>query len=161
MECHILISKKGVSPLIASVLLVSITLAVIYLVSNWALSFASKETGIIQQGSDTEIQCSSAGLAIDNVSYNCTSGKFSLEAYNSGSKDLTDFRIQVLLTNASSYNLNAEPNVTLYGGDSGIFYNSSINLTFSQIDRVVMRAPACSKTARSELEGAKITGYGC
>lgn len=152
---------KAVSPLIASVLLVSITLTVIYLVSGWTLSFTSKESGIIQQRSDTDIKCQSAGLAIDNVSYNCTSGKLMMEAYNSGSKDLTDFRIQMLLTNTSSYTLNAEPNTTLYSGDTAIFYNSSINITFPQIDRIVMRAPACPKTARSELEAAKITGYGC
>lgn len=154
-------SHKAVSPLIASVLLVSITLTAVYLVSNWALSFTSKESGIIQQRSDTEIQCSSAGLAIDNVSYNCTSGKLMMEAYNSGTKDLTDFRIQLILTNSSSYNLNAEPNTTLYSGDTAIFYNSSVNMSFSLIDRVILKSNICPSTARSPLEASKITGYGC
>lgn len=153
---------KAVSPLIASVLLISITLTMVYLLSNWTTTFASKESRIIEGKSSTEIQCSSAGLAIDNVSYNCTAGKFSMEAYNSGSKDLTDFRIQVLLKNGSSYTLNAEPNATLYSSDSQVFYNSSINVSFSSIDRVVFKtASVCPRVARSELENAKMISYGC
>ncbi len=152
---------KAVSPLIASVLLVSITLTAIYLVSNWSSMLASKETNIIKERSGTEIQCSSAGLAIDNVSYNCTSGKLMMEAYNSGTKDLSDFRMQMLLTNGSSYALNAEPNATVYSGDTQIFYNSSINVTFSLIDRVVLKSGNCPLTGKSEMESPKITGYGC
>ncbi len=155
-------NRKAVSPLIASVLLVSITLTLIYLVANWSLGFTSGRTATITAQGDTNIQCSSAGLAIDNVSYNCTSGKLSLYAYNSGSKDLTDFRIQLLLTNFSSYNLNAEPNITLYSGDTQTFYNSSINITFSLIDRIILKTKnICPTTARSELDASKITGYGC
>lgn len=154
-------NRKAVSPLIATVLLVSITLTLIYLVSNWALSFTSSQAGIIGGQSDTSIKCSSAGLAIDNASYNCTSGKLMMEAYNSGTKDLTDFKIQMLLTNSSSYKLNAEPNVTVYSGDTQTFYNNSINITFAQLDRVVMTTSACPQTARSELDSTKITAYGC
>lgn len=153
--------KKAVSPLIATVLLVSITLTAIFILSSWSTNFATKQTGLIGGKSDTQIQCSSAGLAIDNVSYNCTSGKLMMEALNSGSKDLSDFRIQMLLTNATSYSVNAEPNTTLYSGDSAIFYNSTINVTFSLVDRVILKSNVCPSTARSELEAAKITGYGC
>lgn len=153
--------NKAVSPLIASVLLVSITLTAVYLVSNWSTIFTTKGAGIIQERGDTEMQCQSASLAIDNASYNCTSGKLMFETYNSGSKDLTDLKISMLLTNGSSYSLNAEPNATLYSSDTQILYNSSVNVTFSMIDRIIVRALTCSKTARSELEGAKITSYGC
>ncbi len=154
-------AQKAVSPLIASVLLVSITLAAVFILSSWSVNFATKQSGLIGDKSDTGIQCSSAGLAIDNVSYNCTSGKLMMEAYNSGSKDLADFRMQLLLTNGSSYTLNAEPNATVYSGDTQIFYNSSVNASFSLIDRIVLKSNVCPNTARSELEAAKITGYGC
>lgn len=154
-------NHKAVSPLIATVLLVSITLTAIFILSSWSTNFATKQTGLIGGKSDTQIQCSSAGLAIDNVSYNCTSGKLMMEAYNSGSKDLSDFRIQLLLTNTSSYNLNAEPNVTMSGGDTQVFYNSSINVTLALIDRIILKSNVCPSTARSELEAAKITPYSC
>ncbi len=154
-------NHKAVSPLIASVLLVSITLTLIYFVSNWSTMFTTRGAGIIQQRGDTEMQCSSAALAIDNASYNCTSGKLMFETYNSGSKDLTDLKISMLLTNGSSYMLNAEPNATLYSGDTQIIYNSSANVSFSLIDRIIVRASNCAKTAKSELEGAKLTAYGC
>lgn len=154
-------NKKAVSPLIATVLLVSITLTAVFILSSWSINFATKHTGLIGDKSDTQIQCSGAGLAIDNVSYNCTSGKLMMEAYNSGSKDLSDFRIQMLLTNTTSYNLNAEPNATMYSSDSAIFYNSSVKVTFALIDRVILKSNVCPSTARSELEAAKITAYGC
>jgi len=154
-------NKKAVSPLIATVLLVSITLTAIFILSSWSVNFATKQTGLIGDKSDTQIQCSSAGLAIDNVSYNCTSGKLMMEAYNSGTKDLSDFRIQVLLKNGSSYTVNTEPNATVYSSDTQVFYNSTINVTFSQIDRVILKSNVCPSTARSGLEAAKITGYGC
>ncbi len=152
---------KAVSPLIASVLLISITLTVVYIIANWVPSFTSGQAQIIAGKSDSEIQCSSAGLAIDNASYNCTSGKLSLEGYNSGTKDLSNFAIQLLLTNGSSYSLNAAPNVTVYSGESQSFYNSSANVSFSLIDRIVMRSLTCPATAKSALEAAKITAYGC
>ncbi len=154
-------NMKAVSALIASVLLLAITLTIVFIISNWSTSFTAKQTGIIQGGSDTQIQCSSAGLAIDNVSYNCTSGKLMMEAYNSGTKDLYDLKMQVLLGNGSSYTLNAEPNATMYSGDTQIVYNSSINVTFSLIDRVVLKSRNCPLTAKSELDSSKITGYGC
>lgn len=153
-------TKKAVSPLIASVLLVSMALTIIYIISNWSTGFTAKETKLIQEKGDTDIQCSSAGLAIDNVSYNCTSGKVSLEAYNSGTKDLSNFKIIMLLTNASSYTVNAEPNVTLYSGDMQTFY-SSINVTFPLINRIMLKSGICPLTAKSEIEGSKITAYGC
>jgi hypothetical protein len=152
---------KAVSVLIASVLLLAITLTIVFIISNWSSSFTARQAGIIQGGSDTQIQCSSAGLAIDNVSYNCASGRLSLEAYNSGSKDLSDFRIHMLLTNSSSYALNPEPNATVSSGITQTFYSSSINVSFSLIDRIVLKSGNCPLTARSELENSKITGYGC
>lgn len=154
-------THKAVSPLIASVLLVSITLTAVYILSNWSSAFASKQSTLISGKSDTGIQCSSAGLAIDNVSYNCTSGKIMMEAYNSGSKDLSDFRIQMLLTNGSSYIVNTEPNATVYSSDTQTFYNTSVNVSFSLIDRVLLKSGVCPNTARSEMEAAKITAYGC
>lgn len=153
--------NKALSPLVASILLVSITLTLIYLVSNWSTTTTSSRMKTIGERSDTEIQCSSAGLAIDNVSYNCTSGKLSLEAYNSGTKDLYDLKMQMLLMNGSSYTLNAEPNATMYSGDTQIVYNSSVNVSFSLIDRIVLKSRNCPLTGKSELESSKITGYGC
>ncbi len=154
-------TMKAVSPLIASVLLVSITLTAIYLVSNWTTIFTTRGAGIIQERGDNELQCSSAGLALDNVSYNCTSGKLMFEAYNSGSKDLENLKISMLLTNGSSYTLNVEPNSTLYSGDTQILFNSSANVSYSLINRVILKSDICPFSARSELEGAKITSYGC
>lgn len=153
--------QKAVSPLIAGVLLIVLTLTAALLVSNWVKEFTRTQTETIKEKGESRIVCSYAGLAINNASYNCTAAKFSAEAYNAGTQDLQTFKFLILLKNGSTYTLTGSPSITLYSGETQVFYNSSLNISFSQIDRLTLMSATCPLTAKSELESGKVTGYGC
>ncbi len=152
---------KAISPLVAAVVLIGLALTAAIIVGNWVKDFSYAKANIIKEKGENKIICNSAGLAVDNVSYNCTSGKFMLEAYNSGTKKLENFKFQILLANTSSYTLSAEPNTTLFPGDTRFYYNTSVNVSFSSINKVMFRSETCPLTTKNEVENSKITGYGC
>lgn len=153
--------QKAVSPLIGGVLLIVITLTAALLVTNWVRDFSREQTETIREKGESRIVCSYAGLALLNATYNCTAAKFSAEAYNSGDQNLESFKFLILLKNGSSYTLAGSPNITLYAGETQTFTNSSLNVTFSQIDRLTFMSATCPLTAKSDLASGKITSYGC
>ncbi len=158
---------KGLSPLIASVFLIAIALTAATILSGWTSSFASSQTTKIQDDTALKIKCSNAGLAVDNVRYNCSSGKISLDAYNSGQIGLSRFKFLVILNNTSTFTFYSN-NETLDPGVTTNFYNSTgasgINLSLRSpvfIDRAVFLSETCPLTSRNEKEGSKITADGC
>ncbi len=153
--------RKAVSPLIAGVLLIVITLTASLLVANWVKEFSRTQTETIKEKGESRITCSYAGMAVLNATYNCTAAKFSVEAYNSGDQNLESFKLLVLLKNGSTYTLAGSPNITLYAGLTQVFTNSSLNVSFSTIDRLTFMSATCPLTAKSELESGKIISYGC
>lgn len=87
---------KGVSPLIAAVLLVMITVAVSLLLSGWLSSTSSDEASRIKNQTITQLQCQYADIYIKNATYdcggNCTTGTqhtLTVTIVNSGKKSLT------------------------------------------------------------------------
>lgn len=158
---------KGLSPIIASVFLIAIALTAATILAGWSASFASKETTLIQEKQESKIKCSNAGLAVDNVRYNCSAGKISLDAYNSGQISLSNLKFLVILNNTSSFTFYAN-NDTLDPGVTTNFYNSTgdsgINLSLkipTFIDRAIFLSETCPLTSRNEKEGSKITADNC
>lgn len=154
---------KAITPLIATVFLVAVTLTIATIIISWTSMFAEKETKIIKDREDTKIKCSGAGLSIENVRYNCTTGKISLDAYNSGQVKLEDFRFVIILTNLTTYTWYAN-NDTLSSGDTVSFYNITYNLSLtstSQIDKLMFISNTCPLMARNERTGTKVTGDNC
>lgn len=89
-------SYKGVSPLIASVLLIAFTMAIAAILTAWISSFttAQKEkTAVFEE----KIQCSYGFIEndLDFSQYNSTSGLFKARIKNTGSTDLSIGKYQV------------------------------------------------------------------
>jgi flagellin-like protein len=59
--------KKGVSPLIASVLLIAMTISAAYLIMNWVTALNQQTSEVVSNRSDTAVRCSSARITIDDV----------------------------------------------------------------------------------------------
>lgn len=91
--------KKGISPLIAAVLLIAFAIAVAGILSGWFTGLVKSQS--TQVGSQTEqsIECGYGGIRIqtDTIACNFTGSNdelnFSLE--NSGSINMYDFKVQV------------------------------------------------------------------
>lgn len=60
---------KGISPLIASILLIAFTVAVGGLLSVWFSTLTSSQTQTVQSSSESLAKCSSTSLSINEVRY--------------------------------------------------------------------------------------------
>ena len=66
-------SMKGLDPLVASVVLVIIAVAVAATVANWQSWFLPSYAQKIGEQSRTQLQCARAGVSIDNITFDCRS----------------------------------------------------------------------------------------
>jgi len=90
---------KGVSPLIATILLIAITVAVGGLVGGWIFGFTRSSTQTVGQQADIEIICNQGGISLSDV---CYSDNY-LQGYitNTGKIPLGNITLTILYTNAS------------------------------------------------------------
>lgn len=84
-------SRKGISPIIASVLLLAVSLAVVGIFSGWAPQLAQDITEQTSQTATDTLNCNEASLEIRSAYYN--SGTATVALRNSGSQNLTDITI--------------------------------------------------------------------
>jgi len=91
---------KGISPLIATVLLIAFTLSVAGIVSVWLTGFARTSTETVGKESSTQLICSYGGIALSNLKF--SNNRLSGSIENTRTIILGNITIQVLYTNASS-----------------------------------------------------------
>jgi len=91
--------RKGVSPLIATVLLIAFTIAVGGIISVWLTQFAGTTTETVGKESQIQITCGTGGIAFNNVNY--CNNNLSGEITNTGSISLGNITFTVLYTNSS------------------------------------------------------------
>lgn len=124
---------KGISPLMAGVLMIAFTLAVAAIIGSWLTSISRTETAEVETGFRTTINCSKG--VIDIVDVTCLASapneELTVAINNVGDVDLDDFslsgKINVggLFANATSYNL------TLGRGQMGLLKYTFNNLTYN------------------------------
>jgi len=90
--------KKGISPLVASVLLIAATMSIAGILAYWASSFARTQTEAFQNQSITN-ECNYADFKIYSCKYNSTSHTISMTLENSRDVELKDLNVQVFYTN--------------------------------------------------------------
>ena len=76
--------KKGMSPLIASVLLIAVTVGVAAILINWMTSYTKGQTSKISTQSTTECTYKNIDFT-DTPTYSASSGNITLNLENSGS----------------------------------------------------------------------------
>ena len=75
---------KGISPLIASVMLVAMTVAVASIFFGWMSSFTRDTVNTVSDKSDQVMDCQSASIIIDNVYIDTTAKTASVIVRNNG-----------------------------------------------------------------------------
>lgn len=98
-------SKKGVSPLIATVLLIAFSVALGAVVMNWGRGFISEKTDDVEKTTDVQLKCS-VDILLDfleisdttQVCYNATGDYVEFTIENKGSANVTGLSIQVINT---------------------------------------------------------------
>jgi len=100
---------KGISPIIATILLIAMTVAVAGIAGSWLLTFSKTSTGTVGQKADLELLCNKGGISFSEICYsnNYISGYIT----NTGTIALGNITIQIMYTNASQ-----QTNYLSYGG---------------------------------------------
>jgi len=150
-------NSKGISPLIAVVLLIAFVIAVGSILSGWFVSFTKERVEEAKEKGEEDITCSYANLYITDAHWNNTLGKLSLTIENTGSEDLSDFRMVVIYNNNTVDTLEVLPKTTLTPGDIEIFYNQTNVGPCSDIDTVIFKSNTCPVDAKDEIESTDIS----
>jgi len=114
----ILKSKKGISPILATLLLIVIAVAAVIVTYAWVMTFTASTTS--QAG---------AMLTVENVRfYNDGSDKIEIVIRNSGTNDA---KVAEVYRGTLSSNIQQAPSVSYYPPSKLISEGSSIKITFS------------------------------
>ncbi|MCX6710804.1 MAG: hypothetical protein NTZ02_01820 [Candidatus Woesearchaeota archaeon] len=103
--------KKGVSPLIATVLLIAFAVALGAVVMNWGKSFTTETINYAETSSATSVGCtldvSLTAVQIGGnpqICYNESEHRIDFIVRNNGNRDIDDIELQVItITNESAY----------------------------------------------------------
>lgn len=93
---------KGISPLIASVLLIAFTVAVAGIISGWLQGFTRSTTSTVTSQSNTELVCSYAGISLSSLKHSSTDLTLSGRIENTGQVGLGSIILQIFFTSGSS-----------------------------------------------------------
>jgi len=101
MTKHVLSkSSKGISPLIASVLLIAFSVAVFGIIQMWGISFVKTQTEDVSNRTDRELNCVYGGITVSNLKY--CNHYFSGIVKNSNQIDLKNITLQIIYLNATN-----------------------------------------------------------
>jgi flagellin-like protein len=93
--------KKGISPLIATVLLIAFTVAVAGIISVWLTGFAATTTKTVGSQANLEIICTGAQISLTGLRY--CSNYLSGDVSNSGMLALGNITMQIFYTNGTQH----------------------------------------------------------
>ncbi len=153
--------KKAISPLLATVLLISLAIGIGYLMSNWSQTVSQTQTEKITEKMEERINCASSGIAVENITYDCSDGNFTIVIYNGGSVNLEDFKIIVKTTNLSTYTYSLIPESVLSPGYTNTYYHSGAYFSQTEISSVSVFSDTCPNDARINVEAGEINFVNC
>jgi flagellin-like protein len=139
--------SKGISPLVAVIMLIAFTMIVAGILAGWATRFATEQRSMLER-------CVRANLVIKKAIYDNINGNLSLMLYNAGTVPLNDFQVQV------TYDENGPPLPSTWNIDATLGANSyetfTHNLTNTSVDFVEVKSVEC-QGAYDLIRGYDIT----
>ncbi len=88
--------RKGVSPLIAAVLLIAFTMAVAAILTAWVTTFTQEQTETVGEQSEQVIECSYATLSVFDATWDNDSEQMQVTVANTGNIDFRNVTVIVL-----------------------------------------------------------------
>lgn len=150
---------KGVSPLIAAVLLIAFTLAIGGFMSSWLQNMARTQTETASKNADAG--CSYLNINPTNATFNASGdNRLVLTIENSGTRNAIIDKIRVTgqNLNTTTYSNPANFSGTLNSGDE---ITIAVTVNTSYIDSVsgVRIIPADCPQSAATLSGSEVTSY--
>jgi len=87
--------RKGISPLIASVLLLAVTLSIASIFSGWGPRLVDDITERTSNQTERTIDCNEAGISIESAKYFQNDDEITVVLRNTGISDLDDLTVAV------------------------------------------------------------------
>ncbi len=151
-------NKRGISPLIATVLLIAFAVALGAVVMNWGRSYIESTQTSVQEQADTEITCSTnvkiAAVSVGSttkICYNDTSHQVKFIIENTGRQTIKKLKVQIINTNntvnSTTIVQDIEPG-ELYSGTAS-YTGSFQQLRIVPIIMVGQSYVTCSNAAKS------------
>ena len=137
---------RGISPLIATVLLIAFTMAIAGIMATWATSFV--QTKITETKNQSQAICAGANMRVSNAVLNSTTKKGTVIVENLGTATLTDFKGYVFYADATKNHDARLSNSTikLYAGDTFTF---TWEADYSNPTQLKITASNCPTTAQT------------
>jgi len=128
---------KGISPLVAAVLLIAATMSIAGILAYWASSFV--RSSLPSESNRTDVECAGSNFNIYTASYNTTTKNFTLMLENTGMYDVKIEKIDFIYAD-----LTVEPHnlsgVLTVGGAINRFVVSDVTANYQKY-RVVSNCP--------------------
>lgn len=122
--------KKGISPFIASVLLIAFAVGVAGVYGGWFQSFINTITGTVEKKEGKRVECIYGGIALDNVEYNTSSSSTSGRIENTDIIPLGNIDLEIFYDNATREK--KDLNIELESGEKTTF-NVSADSNYDKI----------------------------
>lgn len=126
---------KGISPLVATILLIAFTLIVAGILAGWATQFASSKQQQINQ-------CLDAMLYIQRASYDSATDDLSIVVYNAGKVDL-NFFLLLSYANATTHPNLVERSNETYNITSGTIKTVKLLNVTGDLDEITVKSDTC------------------
>ncbi|MFH0711162.1 MAG: archaellin/type IV pilin N-terminal domain-containing protein [Candidatus Aenigmatarchaeota archaeon] len=98
------LQMKGISPIIATVLLIAFTVAVAGLLSTWLTGFTSSTSKQVSDSSSITLSCSYGGVSFGSLRFNSSTLYIAGDLENTGTVSLGNFSLQIIYANKSISN---------------------------------------------------------
>ncbi len=118
-----MMNRKGISPIIAAVLLMAVTLSIAALFSGWGPDLINTVTGETTNQTEETIDCNRASVEIMSAKYYSANASTTVVTRNNGDGALNDLR-------ASAWNGDIPMNETTFSLEQGNF--TAVNITTTQ-----------------------------
>jgi len=125
--------RKGISPLIASVLLIALVIGVAGIYSGWFSDFIKTITSMIGSHEGIRITCTYGDISLRNLIYNTTSKNLTGEVENTDIIPLGNIDLEIFYDNATKED--KDLNIILTPGEKDVF-NIAIGSNYQKV-RVV------------------------
>jgi len=163
--------RKGLSPMIAAVMLVLLVVVISTVVSSWLSTLTSSQTGAIRNTTTEQLGCQFADLFIKNITYNCTGNcaasndhNITVTVTNNGKKSVNISTIVVKNTTGHTFNYDIGAIKTIDVGASATVSNVSTDTCTginNTIEDVIVVSINCPGNAYDTFPGSAVTHLSC
>jgi len=126
--------KKGLSPFIATVLLIAFAIGVAAIFSGWMSSFTKETTEEVQARSEKRVTCSYGGIALEDLEYNKTIANFTGKVENTDLIALGNIDFEIFYDDDTRGKLDL--NMSLESGEKNTFNQNVIKMNTTTYNKI-------------------------